>query len=164
MEDLIKFNESIELSPDARKLMLGMIRSMQSLVPSGPVLVPEDIPDYNPKFMHSYASEVLSLSHENEDIFDGIIDPDMLEKYISNTDHFKELGDQIEKLLKAVRKYQHLSGYLSHRLACMMKDHLEMVQPDICQSLDHDLSEIDKNKEVVSKRPVKQVNDNLKIV
>ena len=162
MEDLIKFNESIELSPDARKLMLGLIRSMQSLVPSGPVLVPEDVSEYNPKFMHSYASEVLRLSYENEDIFDGIIDPGILEKYISNTDHFNELGDQLEKLLKAVRKYQYLSGYLSHRLACMMKDHLEMVLPDICKSLDHDLSEI--NKEVASKRPAKQFNDNLKIV
>ena len=164
MEDLIKFNESIELSPDARKLMLGMIRSMQSLVPSGSVLLPEDVPSFRLKFMHSYASEVLRLSHKNEDVFDGIIDPGILEKYISNTDHFKELGEQLEKLLKSVRKYQHLSGYLSHRLACMMKDHLKMVQPDICQSLDNDFPETDQTAEMASKRPEKHVNDHLKIV
>jgi len=162
MEDLIRFNQGIELSPDAKKLMLGMIRSMQSLLPSGPVLVPEDASEYNSGFMHFYTAEVLKLSQENEDIFDGITDPVILERYIDNTNNLKELGDQLGKLLKAVRKYQHLSGYLSHRLACMMKDHMEMVQSDICKSLDHDLSEI--NKEMASKRPVKQVNHMLKIV
>jgi hypothetical protein len=162
MEDLIKFNQSIELTPDARKLMFGMIRSMQSLVPSDPVLVPEDSSEYDSRFMHLYASEVLKLSRENENIFDGIVEPGILDKYISNTDHFRQLGDQLEKLLKAIRKYQHLSGYLSHRLARMMKDHLEMIQPDICKSLDHDLSEI--NTEMASRRPVKHANSKLKIV
>jgi hypothetical protein len=162
MEDLIKFNQNIELTPDARKLMSGMIRSMQSLVPSGPVLVPEDSSEYDSRFMHLYASEVLKLSRDNESIFDGIIEPGILDKYISNADHFKQLGDQLEKLLKAIRKYQHLSGYLSHRLARMMKDHLEMVQPDICKSLDHDLSET--NTEMASRRQVKHANSKLKIV
>jgi len=162
MEDLIRFNQSIELTPDAKKLMLGMIRSMQSLIPSGPVLIPEDSSEYDSRFMYLYASEVLRLSQENENIFDGIIEPGILEKYIVNTDHFKELGDRLEKLLKAIRKYQHLSGYLSHRLARMMKDHLEMVQPDICKSLDHDLSKI--NTEMASGRAVKHANSKLKIV
>jgi hypothetical protein len=162
MEDLIRFNQSIELSPDARKLMLGMIRSMHALVPSGPVLVPEDTSESDSGSMRFYAAAVLNHSRENEDVFDGIIDPCILEKYIDNTDHLKELGDQLEKLLRAIRKYQHLSGYLAHKLACMMKDHLAMVQPDICKSLDHDLSEI--NKELVSKRSVKHVHGKLKIV
>jgi hypothetical protein len=162
MEDLTTFNQGIELSPDAKKLMLGMIRSMQSLMPSGPVLVPEDTSDYNYRFMHYYAPEVLRLSQENEDIFDGIIDPGMLQKYITNTDDLKELGNQLDQLLKAIRKYQNLSEYLSFKLACMMKEYMEMTEPDICKSLDHDLHEINEAK--ASKSPEKQVNGNLKIV
>jgi len=162
MEDLTKFNQGIELSPDAKKLMLGMIRSMQSLMPSGPVFIPEDTSDYNYRFMHFYAPEVLRLSQENEDIFDGIMDPGMLEKYITNTDDLKELGDQLDQLLKAIRKHQNLSEYLSYKLACMMKEYMELTEPDICKSLDHDLPET--NEETASESPVKQVNDNLKIV
>ncbi|KPK82993.1 MAG: hypothetical protein AMS27_13450 [Bacteroides sp. SM23_62_1] len=162
MEDLIPFNQSIELSPDTKKLMLGMIQNMQSLMPSGPVLVPEDIPEHNFSFMHAYAAEVLKLSHENDNIFDGIIDPEFLEKYISNTYDLKELADQLEQLLKSIRKYQHLSDYLSYRLACMMKDHLEMIKPEICKSLNHDL--IGKNNELNTKRSFKQASGKLKIV
>lgn len=162
MEDLIRFNQSIELSPDAKKLMLGMIRSMQSLVPSGPVLVPEDTSEYNSGFMHFFTAEVLKLSRDNEDVFDGIIDTGILEKYITNTDNLKEIGDQLEKLLNDIRKFQHLSGYHSHKLACMMKDHLAMSLPDVCRSLDQDLSEI--NQDMALKRPAKQANNKLKIV
>jgi len=162
MEDLTTFNQGVELSPDAKKLMLGMIRSMQSLIPSGPVLVTEDTSDYNHRFMHFYAPEVLRLSQENEDIFDGVIDPGLLKKYITNTDNLKELGDQLDKLLKSIRKHQNLSEYLSFKLACMMKEHMELTKPDICKLPDHDLPEI--NEATASKSPAKQVNGNLKIV
>ena len=162
MEDLIKFNQSIELSPDARKLMLGMIRSMQSIVPSGPVLVPEDTSGYHCRFTNFYTAEVLKLSRENEDLFEEIIDPAILEKYIANTKNFKELGDHLEKLLNAIRTYEHLSGYLSHKLAGMMKEHIDIVRPSVCESLDQKLSGADTG--AVLKKNNKQGNINLKVV
>jgi len=138
MEDLLKFSHSLELSGDARKLILDMVRSIQSLVPSNPILTPR-AGGINYAVVMEHIAEILEMVREKEEIFEGIINPDELEKYIRAASDFGEIGDQIEKLLNSVRDYQILANYLTYSLMMMIKDHLEMIHPEDCKALNEKL-------------------------
>jgi hypothetical protein len=159
MEDLLKFSHSLELSRDARKLILDMVRSMQSLVPSNPVLTPRT-GGINYAVVMEHVAEILEMVREKQEIFEGIINPDELEKYIRAASDFGEIGDQIEKLLNTMRDYQILANYLAYSLAMMIKDHLEMTCPDECKALNEKLAELH------SPAPFSftQIKTNLKVV
>ena len=139
MEDLLKFSHSLELSGDARKLILDMVRSMQSLVPTNPVLTPR-AGGINYAVVMEHIAEILEMVREKEEIFDGIFNPDELEKYIKAASDFGEIGDQIEKLLNTMRDYQILANYLAYSLAMMIKDHLEIIHPEDCEELNEKLA------------------------
>jgi hypothetical protein len=139
MEDLLKFSHFLELSRDARKIILDMVRSIKSLVPSYPVLTSR-ASGINYEGVMDHAEEILEIVREKQEIFDGIFNPDELEKYINATADFEEIGDQIEKLLNAVRDYQILANYLTYSLVMMIKDHLEMIHPEDCEALNEKLA------------------------
>jgi len=139
MEDLLKYSHFLEISRDTRKLILDMVRSIHSLVPSNPVLSSR-ASGINYAVMKDYAPEILEIVREKQEIFDGIFDPDELEKYIRAASDFSEIGDQIEKLLNAVREYQILANYLTFSLVMMIKDHLEMIHPEECKALSEKLA------------------------
>jgi hypothetical protein len=141
MEDLLKFSHFLELGQDTRKLILDMVRSMHSLLPSNPVLTSKES-GINYTVLMDQASEILELVREKQEIFDGIFNPDELEKYIMAASGFGEIGDQIEKLLNAVREYQILANYLTYSLAITIKDHLEMIHPEECKALNDKLAGI----------------------
>ena len=159
MEDLLKFSHSLELSRDTRKLILDMIRSVGSVFPSNPVLA-DRTSGINYSMVADHVAELLEKAREKQEIFDGIFNPDELEKYFKSASDFGEIGDQIEKLLNAVRDYQVLANYLTSRLALMIKEHLEIIDPENVKSLDEKLSG--------SGRPAPfsfgQINHNLKVV
>jgi hypothetical protein len=143
MEDLLKFSYSLELSRDTRKIILDMVRSMQSLFHFNPVFTNrQDGVDYAAVMEHT--AEILELVSEKQEIFDGIINPDDLEKYVKAASDFEEIGDQIEKLRDSVREYQNLACYLTYKLTLMIKEHLEMTCPDDCQSLHEKLSGLNR--------------------
>ena len=141
MEDLLKFSHFLEISRDTRKLILDMVRSIQSLVPSNPVLISR-ASRLNYAEVMDHTAEILEIMHEKQEIFDGIINPDELEKYIKAASDFREIGDQIEKLLNAVRDYQFLANYLTYSLVIMIKDHLEMIHPEDSKALNEKLAGI----------------------
>jgi hypothetical protein len=139
MEDLLKFSHSIELSRDTRKIILDMVRSMQSLFPFNPVLTTrENGIDY--AAVMENAAEILEIVSEKQEIFDGIFNPDELEKFMKAVTDFGEIGDQVEKLRNAVRDYQNLACYLTYKLALMINEHLEMTCPDEYQSMHKKIS------------------------
>lgn len=159
MEDLLKFSHSLELSRDTRKIILDMVRSMQSLFTYSPVLSTRgNEVDYAAVMKH--AAEILEIVSEKQEVFDGIFNPDDLEKYIKAASEFGELGEQIEKLRNSVREYQNLACYLTYKLELMIKEHLEMTCTDDCQSLHKKLAGLCRP---VSEAFIK-VNSNLRVV
>jgi hypothetical protein len=159
MEDLLKFSHSLELSRDTRKLILDMIRSIKSMFPSNPVIT-ERANGVNYSVVADHVAEILETAREKPEIFDGIIDPDELEKYSRSASEFGEIGNQIEKLLNAVRDYQVLANYLTYSLAVMIKEHLEMMDPEGIKSLNEKISETGRP----SSRSFGQIKANLKVV
>jgi len=145
MEDLLKFSHSLELSRDARKIILDMVRSMQSLFPFNPVMkVRDDSVDYSA--VMDQASEILKIVTEKQEIFNGIFNPDELEKYIKAASDFGEILNQVEKLQSSLRDYQNIACYLIYKLALMIKEHLEMTCPDEVESLNTKLSSLSRQK------------------
>lgn len=159
MEDILKFSHSFRISRDTRKLILDMIRSMQSVFPARPFLINREI-GLNDEAVVDHVTEILEMAREKPEIFDGIINPDELEKYIKAASDFGEIGDKVEKLLNTVRDYQQLASYLTCSMAMMIKDHLEMIHPEDCKEL---------NKKMAgSRRPAPfsftHIKTNLKVV
>ena len=159
MKDLLKFSYSLELGRDTRKLILDMVRSMQSLVPSNPVLASR-ADGINYGVVMDHVSEILEIVREKQKIFEGIFNPDEFEKYIKAASDFGEIGDQIEKLLNSVRDYQILANYLAYSLAMMIKDHLEMIHPEDCKALNEKLAELHRPAPF----SFTQIKTNLKVV
>lgn len=139
MEDLLKFSYSFEISRDAKKLIMDMVRSIQSLVPSNPVLTSR-VSEIDYAEVMDHAAEILEIIREKQEIFDGIFDPDEFEKYLKAADDFGKIGDQIEKLLNAVRDYQILANYLTYSLAMMIKEHLKMIHPEDYEAINEKLA------------------------
>jgi tetrahydromethanopterin S-methyltransferase subunit G len=159
MEDLLKFSHFLKLSRDARKLILDMVKSMQSLFPYHPVLTGR-ASRMNYTMQVEHITEILKMAHEKPEIFDGIMNPEEIEKYIKAASEFREIGDRLEKLMNTIRDYQLLANHLSYSLAMMIKEHLEMVQPDDCKSLNEKLAEL--NHQVTFS--INKSKTNLKVV
>ncbi len=159
MEDLLKFSHSLELSRDTLKLIQDMIRSIKSMFPSNPVLT-DRASGMNYSGVTDHVAEILEIARDKPEIFDGIIDPDELEKYSRSASEFGEIGNQVEKLLNAVRDYQVLANYLTYSLAVMIKEHMEMIDYEGLKSLNEKISETDRP----SSRSFGQIKANLKVV
>jgi len=72
------------------------------------------------------ASEILRIVREKQGIFDGVLNPEDIEKHIKAASDFGEICSQVEKLQDALREYQDIAIYITYRLASMIKEHLEM--------------------------------------
>ena len=115
--------------------MLDMIRSMKSLIPYDPALVP--FYGYsNSPFIEEFVRKVLKVAVNHEGLLSGIADPGSIEKLLHHANGLREVGDQIEKLLQAVRNYQNLVSFLSYKQAGFVKEHLELIAPDSCRDAD----------------------------
>lgn len=159
MEDLLKFSHSLELSHDTRKIILDMVHSMQSLFPLNPIIrIREKSADY--AAIMDKASEILKIVSEKQEIFDGILNIEDLEKYIKAASDFEEICDQVEKLQNALREYQNIACYLTYRLSLMIKEHLEMTCPDDRESLEIRLSGLSRPE----RNTFIKVKSNLKVV
>ncbi len=161
MEDLTPFNRCIELDPGTRKLMLDMIRSMKSLIPDKPALIPYSGYTNSP-FIEEFVRKVLKVAANHEGLLSGIADPGSIEKLMYHANSLREVGDQVEKLLQAVRKYQNLASYLSYRQAGLVKEHLEIIAPGSCRDADQVDQKI--NKKNVNNLSSAKNNNKLKIV
>jgi hypothetical protein len=143
MENLLKFSHSLELSCDTRKIILDMVRSMQSLFPFNPVLtIRDNSVDY--AAIMDQASEILKIAREKQEIFDGICNLEDLEKYLKAASDFGEISSQVEKLLNALREYHEIACHLTYRLASMIKEHLEITCPEDIEPLNKKLSGLSK--------------------
>jgi hypothetical protein len=151
MEDLLKFSHSPEISRDTRKIILDMVRSMQSLFPVNPLkAVSDKYGDY--AGVMDQASEILRVAREKHEIFEGILDPGDLEKYLRAASDFREICGQVEKLEDALREYQEIACWLTRRLASMIKEHLEMTCPEDAESLNKKLSLLSgPNQDIIAK-------------
>jgi hypothetical protein len=139
VEDLLKFSHSLELSRDTRKIILDMVRSMQSLFPFKPVIaVRQNGADYTA--VMDEASEILRIAREKQEIFEGIFNPEDLEKYLKAVSDLGEISGQVEKLQNALREYQDIACWLAYRFASLIKEHLEMTCPEDIEPLNKKLS------------------------
>jgi len=161
MEDLKKYNHRFEMNMGTKKLILDMIRSMRSLVPDKPTVI-NGISGYNSSFSDKYVEEVTKIFEDHEELFDGFMDPDTFKKYIDYSKDFKEIGDQLDKLLKSVRDYQKLAELLSFQLAKMIRQHIDMVCPGNFDKLDEYEEEHQNSNHAGSSRVGKKPN--LKVV
>lgn len=143
MEDLLKFSHSLELSRDTRKIILEMVCSIKSLFPENPIIAVRDkVLDH--EAVIDQASELLKIARGRQEIFEGIFNPDDLEKYLKAASDFGELCGQVEKLQGTLREYQEIAYWLAYRLSSMIIEHLEMTCPDDIEHLNRKLSGISK--------------------
>ena len=161
MEDLTPFNRCIELEPGTRKLMLDMIRSMKSLIPDNPALVPSSGYADSP-FIEEFVREILQAAENNEGMLSGISEPGSLQKLVNHSNGLQEIGNQIEKLLKAIRNHQNMTVYLLYQQAKLMKEHLELIAPDCCDKANQ--VEQKMNIKNLNKKPSGKKNVKLKVV
>jgi hypothetical protein len=144
MEDLLKFSHSLELSRDTRKIILDMIHSMQSLFPVSRLLT---IKDNNADYavIMDQAPEILRIAREKQEIFEGILNPEDLEKYLNAPSDFKEILGEVEKLQSALSDYQEIACWLTYRFASMIREHIEMTCPEEIEPLNKKLSGLSKS-------------------
>jgi hypothetical protein len=144
MEDLLRFSHSFELSRDTRKIILDMVQSMQSLFPFNPLLT---IRDKNADYaaVMDQASEILKIAREKQEIFEGIFNPEDLEKYLKAASDFKEILVQVEKLQSALSDYQEIACWLTYRFTSMIKEHIEMTCPEEIETLNKKVSGLSRS-------------------
>ena len=138
-----------------------MIRSMKSLIPDDPALVPSSGYTNSP-FIEEFVREVLKAAVNHEGLLSDIADRGSLEKMLHHANDLREVGDQIEKLLQAVRNYQNLASFLSYKQADLVKEHLELIAPDSCRDAD----QVDQKmkKKSFSNHSSRKKNIKLKVV
>lgn len=116
-----------------------MLHSMQSLFPSNPVLKTNDrVKDHEAVMAH--ARGILDLVDKKPEIFDGVFNPEDLERYIRTNKEFGEIRDQINKLGESIKEYQELASFLCYKLLLMITEHLEMTCPEEYESIYRKLS------------------------
>jgi hypothetical protein len=161
MEDLTSFNRCIELDPGTRKLILDMIGSMKSLIPDDPAMASSSGYSNSP-FTGEFIREVLKVAANHEGLLSGIVEPGSIEKLLQHANNLREIGDQIEKLLHAVRNYQEMASFLSYKQAGLVKEHLELIVPGSCRKAE----EVDQKmkQKNFNHQPVSNKNIKLKII
>ena len=143
MENLLAFSHSLELSSDTRIIIRDMLRSMQSLFPHHPELTTtEKIRDNDAVILH--AREILDLVNNKPEIFDGILNPEDLQRYIRTTSELGEISDQVKKLSDSIKEYQDLTSFLCYKLLLMITEHLGMTCPGEYESIFKQLSDLDR--------------------
>jgi len=138
-----------------------MIRSIKSLIPDDPALVPSPGYEDSP-FIEQFIREVLKAAENHDALLSDIADPGSLENLLRHAGELREVGDQIENLLRAVRNYQNLASFLSFKQADLVKEHLELIAPDSCREADQVAQKMKKKN--LNNHSSRNKNINLKVV
>jgi len=129
----LTYNKNLHLDPGTKKLILGLLNSLLSVVPVEKRLEPdstaqETVPDPEKEL---YIEESLLNARENADIFKGIIDPGELERYYVYLKDYREISGKMEELLAAINSYRDTAFQFSFRLAELLEEHIDTVSPSI---------------------------------
>lgn len=129
----LTYNQNIRLDPGTKKLILGLLDSLLSVVPVEkrlePVTTGQDaVPDPE---KDDYINEALLNARENAELLEGIINPGELERYYRYMKDYQEISVRMEELLLAVKSYRDTACQFSFKLAELLEEHLDMVAPSI---------------------------------
>ena len=133
LSEPLTYNKNLHLDPGTKKLILGLLNSLLSVVPVEKRLEPdtiaqETVPDPEKDL---YIEEALLKAREHADILKGIIDPGELERYYVYLKDYREISGKMEELLAAVNSYRDTAFQFSFRLAELLEEHIDMVSPSI---------------------------------
>jgi len=133
LNEPLTYNKNLHLDSGTKKLILGLLNSLLSVVPVEKRLEPdttvqETVPDPEKDL---YIEEALLNAREHAEILKGIIDPDELERYYNYLKDYREISGKMEELLAAINNYRDTAFVFSFRLAELLEEHIDMVSPSI---------------------------------
>ena len=136
-QESLEYNQNLHLDPGTKKLILGLIDSLLSVVPVEKRLEPETTqqnvaPAYD---KDDYIREVLMDARKNAALLQDIIDPGELERYYIYLRDYREISGRMNELLSAINSYRDTAYQFSFRLAELLEEHMEMVSPSFKTSL-----------------------------
>ena len=133
----LAYNKNLHLDPGTKKLILGLLDSLLSVVPVEKRLEPDTtVQDVVPApEKDNYIKEALLNAREHAELLKGIIDPGELERYYRYLKDYREISGRMAELLAAVNSYRDTAYQFSFRLAELLEEHLDMVSPTLKRSL-----------------------------
>lgn len=129
----LTYNQNLHLDPGTKKLILGLLDSLLSVVPVENRMEPDTtgqdtVPDPEKE---EYIKEALLNAREHAELLKDIIDPGELERYYRYMKDYREISGRMEVLLSAVKRYRDSAYQFSFRLAELLEEHLDMVAPSL---------------------------------
>jgi hypothetical protein len=131
LQEPLTYNKNLHLDQRTKKLILGLLNSLLSVVPVDRKLEPDTteqdaVPDPEKDL---FIEEVLRNAFEHADVLKGIIDPGELERYYAYLKDYREISGKTEDLLDAINGYRDTAYQFSFRLAELLEEHMDMVSP-----------------------------------
>jgi len=148
MKDPLAHNFDLRIEGGTKSLILDMIRSIRSVIPVVDETGFEDMDcTIQEEKLNGYVSEVIRMSDEHPEILTGIFDLNELKAYLKYSQDYQEISNQLQDLLSTIKQHHERSKILTMRLAACLREHLDMVAPDLQeQSFHHMMSVIHKNE------------------
>ena len=129
----LEYNPNLHIDPGTKKLILGLLNSLLSVVPVEKRLEPDTAAQITVPAVRKdeYIEKVLLNARENADLLKGIIDPGELERYYEYLKDYREISRKMQDLLAAVNNYRDTAYQFSFKLAELLEEHLDMISPTI---------------------------------
>ena len=131
LQEPITYNKNIQLDPATKKLIIGLLNSLLSVVPvdrkgEPDTTAQEPIPD---RERDLFIEEALRNAFEHEELLKGVIDPRELERYYAYLKDYREISVKLKEVLAAINSYRDTAYQFSFRLAELLDEHINMVSP-----------------------------------
>ena len=127
----LEYNKDLHLDPKTKKLILGLLNSLLSVVPVQQHMEPESTAhdSVTDQEKDAYIEEVLLDAREYARQLEGIIDPGELHRYYSYLKDYREISTLLRKALWAVEGYRDTAYQFSYKLAELLEEHVDMIRP-----------------------------------
>lgn len=120
----------IGIGNGTKRLILEMINSIRSVIPSGSGTEPtEKEMEVRAEKLDGYVQEVIGMAEANPGLLSGIFNIEELKTYLRYSRDFMEISEQLQDLMITLRNQYDKTNFLTLRLAACVREYLDMVSP-----------------------------------
>ena len=131
MDEALAYTYNLRIEASTKQLILDMIKGIRSVVRTEPEMTLNKAGDsVQAENLQTYVTEVIRLAEDKPEILSGIFNIDELKRYLRYSEDYLEISNQLQELLQTVKKYRDVSNLFTIKLANLVREHLDMVDPD----------------------------------